>query len=372
MQIEIYNMQTENDSIKITLEAICDSFSSLLWDIRYYECGQFEIYIAASPQNIEIFQTGRIIGRDDDSEHFGIIESVIIETDAEDGDYLTVSGRFLMCLLERRIIFPTLNFTVQTSYAEIVQKAVSVNALTYGERLIPGLSIGTAVGDCWNQKTALQISYANLMEWIYTICEKIGGTANIRLEKDKDEQYHMVFELSEGIDRSVFQEENAHIIFSDSYNNLLNFTYADDISAQHNFAYIMGQGEGEARKRTTYCNGDIPYHLDRYEVYVDADDISQEEQIDGETRKISDEDYIELLRERGAQDLVLPKIESESEIAANSTQYVYQRDYFVGDHVTVQHRRFGLSQPKIQLTGMIESFDQNGRKLTPTFALREE
>ena len=83
MQIEIYNMQTENDSIKITLEAICDSFSSLLWDIRDYECGQFEIYIAASPQNIEIFQTGRIIGRDDDPEHFGIIESVKIDTDAD-------------------------------------------------------------------------------------------------------------------------------------------------------------------------------------------------------------------------------------------------------------------------------------------------
>ena len=103
MQIEVYRMDAEADSLTITLEAVCDSFSSLLWDIEYYQCGSFEVYIAANPENLSIFQTGRIVGRDDDSQHFGIIESVQIDTDAENGDYLTVRGRFLMCLLERRI-----------------------------------------------------------------------------------------------------------------------------------------------------------------------------------------------------------------------------------------------------------------------------
>ena len=107
MQIEVYKMIADGDSLMITLEAICDSFSSLLWDIEYYKCGQFEVYIAASPLTIEVFQTRRIVGRDDDSQHFCIIESVQIDTDAENGDYLTVCGRFLMCLLERRIIHPT-------------------------------------------------------------------------------------------------------------------------------------------------------------------------------------------------------------------------------------------------------------------------
>lgn len=86
MQIEIYNMIPADDKLSITLEAVCDSFSSLLWDIEYYACGVFEVYIAASPKNIEIFRTGRIVGRDDDKEHYGLIESVQLETDAEDGD----------------------------------------------------------------------------------------------------------------------------------------------------------------------------------------------------------------------------------------------------------------------------------------------
>ena len=367
MQIEVYNMEADESNLTITLEAVCDSFSSLLWDIEYYQCGSFEVYIAANPQNIEIFQTGRIVGRDDDNQHFGIIESVLINTDIENGDYLTVRGRFLMCLLERRIIHPTYSVTTETAYSDIVRNAVTLNVISDDNRRIPGLSLGTVTGACWEQTATLQISYTNLMQWVYTICEKLGGTANIRLVKSSGEQYRMVFDLSEGADRSIMQADNPHIIFSDAYSNLLSFSYAEDSSVQKNFAYIFGQGKGDERKRTTYCDGDEPTYLDRYEVYVDADDISETEQVEGETIPIPEEKYLELLRTRGSERLVLPKTASESDIAAHNTQYVYNRDYFVGDYVTVQHRRFGMLQPQIQLVGMIEGFDQNGRSLTPTF-----
>ena len=216
MQIEIYNMIPVGENIFISLEAVCDSFSSLLWNIEYYKCGAFEVYIAASPRNIEIFQTGRIVGRDDDKEHFGLIESVELETDAEDGDYLIIKGRFLMCLLERRIIYPTFNFTKLVSYSQIIMNVVQYNACTSGIRKIPGLVIGCSAGSCWNAKTKLQVSYDNLMEWVYTICEKIGGTANIRLSKIDNEQYEMIFELSQNTDRSILQKINPHVIFSES------------------------------------------------------------------------------------------------------------------------------------------------------------
>ena len=367
MQIEIYNMISVGENITISLEAVCDSFSSLLWDIEYYKCGAFEVYIAASPRNIEIFQTGKIVGRDDDKEHFGLIESVKLETDAEDGDYLIIKGRFLMCLLERRIIYPTFNFTKLVSYSQIIMNVVQYNACTSGIRKIPGLSLGNTSGTCWNTETKLQVSYDNLMEWVYTICEKIGGTANIRLSKTNNEQYEMVFKLSQGTDRSILQEINPHIIFSDRYNNLLSFTYFTDTSVKKNYAYVLGKGEGEKRKRTTYFEGSEPSSLNRYEVYVDAKDISDEEQVDNETRPLSDAEYSELLKEKGKQNLVPTKTKSESQIAVQSTQFQYDVDYFVGDFVTVEHHRFGIRQNKIQLVGMIESFDHNGRNLTPTF-----
>ena len=362
MQIEIYNMIPVGENISISLEAVCDSFSSLLWDIEYYKCGAFEVYIAASPRNIEIFQTGRIVGRDDDKEHFGLIESVEL-----DGDYLIIKGRFLMCLLERRIIYPTFNFTKLVSYSQIVMNVVQYNACTSGIRKILGLSLGNTSGTCWDTETKLQVSYDNLMEWVYTICKKIGGTANIRLSKIAEEQYEMIFDLLQGEDRSILQKENPHIVFSDSYNNLLSFTYFTDTSVKKNYAYVLGKGEGEKRKRTTYFEGAEPSSLERYEVYVDAKDISNEEQENGETKPLSEEEYSELLKEKGKQNLVSTKTKSESQIAVQSTQFQYGVDYFVGDFVTVEYHRFGIRQNKIQLVGMIESFDRNGRNLTPTF-----
>ena len=309
MQIEVYRMTAEEDALTITLEAVCDTFSSLLWDIEYYDCGSFEVYIAANPENLSIFQTGRIVGRDDDNQHFGIIESVLINTDIENGDYLTVRGRFLMCLLERRIIHPTYNVTAAKAYSDIVREVVTQNALLSNNRRIPGLSLGTVSGACWELTATLQISYANLMDWVYTICEKIGGTANIRLVKSSGEQYRMEFDLSEGTDRSIMQENNPHIIFSDAYSNLLSFSYAEDSSVQKNFAYVLGQGEGEERKRTTYFNGDEPTLLDRYEIYVDAKDISGETQQpvnpDNPTEKIVIDDELSETSENPVKNKVI-------------------------------------------------------------------
>ena len=156
-------------------------------------------------------------------------------------------------------------------------------------------------------------------------------------------------------------------MFSDSYCNLLTFCYSMDLSAQKNVAYVLGCGEGAERKQTVCYRGDEPAQLNRYEVFVDAKDVSDETQENGVTVAISEEDYLGLLIERGTEKLVPITEISESTIAADNRQYQYNKDYFVGDYVTVEHERFGLIQPRIQLVGMIESYDQNGRTLTPTF-----
>ena len=372
MYIEIYNMIVENDGISINLEAVCDSFSSFLWDVEYYSCGSFEIYIAATPENLRIFQYGKIIGRSDDKQHYGIIEKIQLKADAENGDYLTISGRFLMSLLSRRIIYPMWIFKSETPYSEIVKKIVWRNCLSdksVGEKFrnLPGLQISEFSSPCWQKTAQLQVSYENLMEWVYKICEIVGGTANIRLEKSENEEYSLRFELSQGTDRSILQNENPHIIFSDTYNNLLSFDYMLDTTGYSNFAHIFVQGEGLRRKSAVLYNGKLPTYFERYEIYVDARDLSNEVQTNDETMQLPENEYTAMLQERGKEKLVSITEKSESTIAMNDRQYQYNKDYFLGDYVTVEHRRFGLIQPKIQLVGMIESFDQNGYSLTPTF-----
>lgn len=373
MQIEVYKMDVNGENLTITLEAVCDSFSSLLWDVEYYQCGSFEIYIAATPGNLRTFQKDRIIRRSDDKRHYGIIEKIQLKADAENGDYLTVSGRFLMSILSRRIIYPQAIINTETAYHEIIKKVINWNCFNTASVLmkmrgIPGLEVGDFSGNCWKKTAQLQVSYENLMDWIYKVCEIAGGTANIRLQSTESGGFSLVFELSEGTDRSILQDENPHIIFSDTYNNLLSFDYILDCTEYHNFAYIFGCGEGIRRKNTSIHTGEnIPQHFDRYECYVDARDLSDEVQVGGMATKLSDNEYYAMLKERGAKNLVPVTEKSESTIAVNNRQYQYNKDYFLGDYVTVEHKRFGLIQPKTQLVGMIESFDRNGYSLTPTF-----
>ena len=104
------------------------------------------------------------------------------------------------------------------------------------------------------------------------------------------------------------QDDNPHIVFSDAYNNLLSFSYAADDAVQKNFAYVLGCGERNARKRTTFCSGVEPTYLDRYEVYVDERNTAQEEDV-------TDAEYLEILKSSGAEHLVQPKTALESAIA---------------------------------------------------------
>ena len=246
MQIEVYDMLPEDSRLTITLEAICDTFSSLLWDVEYYQCGCFEVYIAASPRNIEIFRTGRIVGRDDDNEHFGLIESVKIETDAEDGDYLIVGGRFLMCLLERRIIYPTLNITTETAYSEIVQSAVRRNAIDSAERKISGLKLGTVQGECWNEKPSCRSATQTL--WSGSIksvrkqaVQQIFGliksavrstkwyadpcNCDSRIQQLEDRFIYEIHDIREEFEQSIHKHENI---------NLLNQIQSDNIHTHSN------------------------------------------------------------------------------------------------------------------------------------------
>ena len=366
MQIEVYRMEAAEDALTITLEAVCDTFSSLLWDIEYYKCGSFEVYIAANPQNIEIFQTGRIVGRDDDNQHFGIIESVLINTDIENGDYLTVRGRFLMCLLERRIIHPTYNVTAAKAYSEIVREVVMQNALLTDNRRIPGFP----------------------SERVRCLLRADSYTANLLYEPHAVDVYdlreagrHGEYPAGEILRRAVphgIRPLRSALTAASCRNTILTsfsrtHTAICSRSAMPRTAASRRTSPTSSvraramnAKRTTYCDGDGRPTLTAMKCMW-MRTIFRDRASRGRNNTDSGGEVSGTAENQRPERLVLPKTASESDIAAHITQYVYNRDYFVGDYVTVQHRRFGMLQPQIQLIGMIEGFDQNGRSLTPTF-----
>lgn len=91
MELYIYNRSLD-------LIGLIDVFDSLRWRRRYFQPGEFELHLKYSAENIKLLEEDNIIARRDACEA-GIIEGISI-----DKVDLTVKGRFLSSLTERRII----------------------------------------------------------------------------------------------------------------------------------------------------------------------------------------------------------------------------------------------------------------------------
>lgn len=79
-----------------------DTFTSAIWTVRYDEAGDFEIYTPVRLDYLQAMQIGNYLWNRD-SDRLMIIETVEIETDAEQGPQLIVTGRSLESILDRRV-----------------------------------------------------------------------------------------------------------------------------------------------------------------------------------------------------------------------------------------------------------------------------
>ena len=111
------------------------------------------------------------------------------------------------------------------------------------------------------------------------------------------------------------------------------------------------------RKRVTYGSS---AGLDRYELYVDARDVSSQVE-EGETI-----DYDAVLTARGVEALAeYGVIESFEGQVEPHYSYKYGKDYYLGDIVQVVNE-YGISS-SARVTEVIETFDQDGYSIIPTF-----
>ena len=84
--------------------AVIDDYKSLIWANRYAEIGDCELYLAASRANIDLLKIGFYLCRLDD-DMVCRIKKVEVTTDAENGDYMTVTGEDTKSYLDQRIVW---------------------------------------------------------------------------------------------------------------------------------------------------------------------------------------------------------------------------------------------------------------------------
>ena len=318
-----------------------DNHTELLWTRKYYECGEMELHCPVTPANMELLKPGNIVTKGDRT------EAAVIRGDqaAEESNHhngIICRGYFLPVYFGDRLTGPMVNFSGgdEDAMRFMINRAAPVPLL----RIAPPSDVQEAI--------RFQATYRKLL----AILTKIGRLADLGFRVVPDfREKTMTFETYRGIDRSFTQRDNARVIFSKSYGNLNSVKYEYSDLAFATKITVGGAGEGSERVFVTVGGGE---GFNLREAFYDAKNINGED--------MSGAEYVAALEAAGYGQLEKRKImESiETEIVP-SVNFIYGRDYDLGDIVTVEKTEWGIRQD-IRITEICEVYEDGGMYIVPT------
>jgi len=335
---------------ELDFQGLIEVFNSFIWRRRYSRCGDFELYLPITAENLSLLKKGNIIYKKDDSEA-GYIEYRKLTEDVEGREILAIKGRFITGYLGRRIIWGTenLNGTIEAAMRHLINN--SCISPTDIQRKIELLELGELKGI--TQPANFQVSYSNLLNTIEekAATNELGIRTLFNIQNKK-----LIFDIYKGLNRTAGQNINARAIFSKEFENVLEQEYTDSMNDYKNIALIAGEGEGAERALTTVGSG---VGVDRFELFVDARDMQQEE--------MSTEDYTSQLQQRGNEKLsensVIQTFSSKVNVLSNLT---YKVDFDLGDIVTFVSKKWGITIDT-RITEVEEVYESEGKQINITF-----
>lgn len=341
--------------------AILDTYNSFIWTDRYNEYGDFEIYTKMSAELLDVIKQDYYL-QQPNSDHTMIIEKLLIESDVEEGDNLTVTGRSLESILDRRIIWG--QKTLSGSFQDAIETLLNENIISPSNenRKIPNFIFEKSTDSTITEmEIDAQYTGDNLYDVINALCVERDLGFEVKLNDSKQ----FVFRLFVGEDRSYDQTENPYVIFSPNFDNLISSNYLESKSSLKNVTLVGGEDK-EDTPRTYTAVGNVS-GLNRREIFTDASSVSRE--VDDVT--LSEDEYISQLRQKGKETLAaednMEALSFEGE-ADTSTMFLYGEDFFSGDIVQVEDA-YG-HDTKARITEVVTSDNtSDGFTVYPTFSI---
>lgn len=363
--------------------SLCDTFSSLIWTERYSGYGDFELYLPASMENINMFPRGfylwlieppvldrngqKIETRND----VMIIEKTELSTDIEDGDQLIVSGRSLESLLLRRVIPKKVKYE-SVDPREIIKTILNENIINPSEpaRKIPNFKIATDNSQPLDPKYRQTFEFDGdyVYDAIKTICDTYDFGFSLDLKSDDHWQSsYLSFSVLEGTDRSYEQIKNPYMVFSPRFDNLVSSDTIEDDTEFYNSAYVASTEETKdnvTRRLIKYVpnnSGRSGWDI-RETFYTDSDAKLN----DADNHPRPDHDIYPELEKYGRDELKAQKSNDSfnAEIALLGSVR-YHRDYDIGD--IIQFDNTYSVNKTARITEYVRNEDDNGYREYPTF-----
>jgi hypothetical protein len=341
--------------------AVLDAYKSLIWTDRYAEKGDFELYTPANEETLSLVKMDFYL-TSPESEHAMIVEDIRIDTDPENGDYITISGRSLESLLERRVIWG--RKVVSGKPQNVIRTLINECIINPS---IAARKISNFVFEASDDPaiTGLPGMYAQYIgDNLYDIIVGICNDNNIGFKITLNDNKQFVFKLYAGVDRSYNQTKNSYVVFSPGFDNLITANYIETRTALKTIALVAGEGEGSER-RFAESGSTKESGMNRRELYVDARDLSSDSGAEG-GNALTDEEYGAQLIQRGRDKLTEHTDVSSFEGQAETRiMFRYGEDFFTGDIVQFADG-YGHEAPT-RIVEMITSDNEEGLSVYPTF-----
>ena len=320
-----------NDSFDL-MSAPIDRYHSLQWEENYYDEGKFELHLA--PDYISTVLAAEYIYNNEADEAMQIID---VRADDDGKRSLQISGVSLESLLKLRVMDEAKTYT--GTVEQIARQAVTDFAIT-GDKAIPRLELGELNGYTDTAIATNQVG-AELYEWLRELLKPYEMSFRIHYDY---EQNRMTFTVYRGLDRTQEQDTNTWAIFSTSFENLSQFSYARNRKDYRNYAIVMTNNG--TRVDVDQTNGEP-----KRELFISASD------------NLDTEAMTQLGVSALAEYAMVETIGGEVQGNAN---LVYGTNYALGDRCNIEDSDLGVSA-SARLTQMMTVVENGATRRIPAF-----
>ncbi|MEI5909447.1 siphovirus ReqiPepy6 Gp37-like family protein [Bacillus spongiae] len=333
-----------------------DDYISFQLTKKWHDVGSFELHINRHSQSVEELQKNRLVMLSPNK--VGIIKHIEVALD-ENGratENYVYKGYDLKGIFGQRLTLPPSNtaYDNKSGAAETVLKHyVERNAVNPTDRkrkfVMLRMEDDLQRGNSINWQSRFKILSEELRD--ISLTSGVGWDVSLNLKEGWWE-----FDALDGKDLSYKNQfGNSPVYFSPEFENVQTMGFSDSDLNMKNVAFVAGQGEGVEREVAEIGNTE---DFERIETFIDARDIEKNGVGDnGETLQERGERTLEQLR----NELFL-----EAEILTHSSPFQYEKDFFLGDIVTIMNRDWGVMSHE-RVTEAKEIFEHNGYKLELTF-----
>lgn len=349
--------------------AMFDSWDRLYYHPRVNGISDFQLKIKGDDTRISLFALdGRaeVWRKDSDAsivwycDKEFLIRSFRREMDANGRKFFSAGGVGLLHFLTRRLCIPSSGEVTNISAVAAdtaIYNLVDANCGSgaAAARQITGLSLVAASGVASSVSRDVRRN-----EYLFSVCQELASAARGAGTGVDFDIYGIGKDSTLGIAAFKFKTYSPYlgsskiagaagaVIFSLGFDNIISPAYSDDRTAEVNYVYAGGAGEGVSKLiQETSGIGTADSTWNRLEAWVDAQD-----QFDTASLTSISRAY---MRNSGRQRTL-------DFTALDSQGYRYGRDWFVGDYVTA---RYDDQEVNAQVIGAVITVTANGESLLP-------